>query len=140
MKRSFAFSVLIVVLNSLTSCESDHPTPEASSSIDGRWELRIINNGQGESSTYSAGNGSIYEFTDKTYKRYEGGNLKATGAYLISEQRSPISDQTIRRILFDDEIDHPDDYIRTSVERTNTTLILAVDANDGPSSVYEKVE
>ena len=139
MRQTFLLLVMLSTLTPMTSCEDDSSSPDITTLIIGEWELRKSYNGQGMETEFSAGNGNIYRFSESKYERYENGILVEEGVYRLVEETSSISKETISRLLFDDEIDNPDDHLRISIEVVNNNLIIAVDANDGPSSVYDKI-
>ena len=131
--KSFIFLVLLAPLM-LLSCKKEKA--EVSQSLIGTWELRTAYNGQGGKTDYAAGNGHVLKFTATTYQVYSGGSLLKSGTYTLVKDSSYMLGKIADRIVYDGE----QNSVRSFAEIKSTNLTLTVDAYDGPSALYARIE
>ena len=129
--KSFIFLVLLAPLT-LLSCKKE----KVSQSLIGTWELRTAYNGQGGKTDYAAGNGHLLKFTATTYQVYSGGSLLKSGMYTLVKDSSYMLGKIADRIVYDGE----QNSVRSFAEIKSTNLTLTVDAYDGPSALYARIE
>jgi hypothetical protein len=109
MKRLVQFCCFLLAITLYSSCkkESIHKTTEAG--LTGNWELRKTSGML--TTSYPAGNGTVYIFTDTSYQFYSQGVLVKSGQYRIINDNSVSSElglvipagQYTRRIIFDND-------------------------------------
>lgn len=122
----------------LSSCENEkiNPASESGVTVLGSWELRREWGGWSGLQTYPAGNGHIYKFTANRYEFFHDEQLIKRGEYEIVQDTVQLFNQVRSIIRFDHQ---PFDNMFI-VEHTGKTLTLAVDANDAPEMVYERIK
>lgn len=113
------------------SCKKDRDQFPA---ISGSWELRTVYNGQGGAINYPPGNGNLLKFTSTTYQEYSNGTLEKSGTYQLMKYNSRVMAGVRDRIVYDNDLDAPPVVISLS----NDSLMLSIDAYDGPSTLYIK--
>ena len=107
-------------------------------SEDGTYELRTSSGGiAGETKAYSAGNGNIYSFANRSnYKKYTDGQLSKSGSYKIIWDSSFVLHRPASRIIFDNE----ESALRTLIQFLNNGMTIQEDVYDGRTYEYEKVK
>lgn len=105
-------------------------------SIIGTWEMRTGYSGQGGSTDFPAGNGKIFKFTNTDYARYDSGVIQNSGTYAIVKDTSGVTGEPGYRIIFDNQ----QNAIRIFITLSGNTFSLTVDAYDGPSVVYARID
>ncbi len=78
--------LIVLVASSLAACKKSGVTP--SGNIVGKWELHERKGGfiQPADSTYTAGNGNIYQFNSNgSYQEYVNGTLAVSGTYRLDK-------------------------------------------------------
>ncbi len=134
MKHFYSGVVFIFLVFLSFSCKKEKAS--LSQSVVGTWELRTDYNGQGGSTNYPPGNGRILKFTATAYEMYLNGQLQKSGVYELVKDSFYIMGKTGERIIYDNE----QNSIRTFVEVSEQSLFLVVDADDGPSVKYGRLE
>lgn len=110
---------------------------EKVSAIVGIWELRRESGGWSGPKTYPAANGTTYKFTANRYEFYNHGQLIKKGEYKIIQDTVRVLRAVKDKIIFDQEGEAGRIYI---AKLTDQELVLAVDAYDAPTTVYERIK
>jgi hypothetical protein len=125
-----AFIMIMVIIT--TSCKKE----PARSPLIGQWELTAgINGLNGEKTEYASGKGNITKFTDTEYETMQGGKTIRKGTYSIINYKAMITEKEERQIVYDGKANDTKNYFSIN----GKTLIISVDAYDGSSSIYTKI-
>lgn len=135
MKRSVLFTLSVMGMAVLFSCKKDEKIQD--NALVGKWELKMSINGfNGKKENYPAGNGKIVEFGLKDYRFIEKNKTSKEGKYSIEKKISKITNREESYIIYDGVKDGiPGTYTVKAGE-----LTLSIDANDGPASIYKKLD
>ena len=127
-------SVLLVGL-CFFGCKKNNVTPP---SITGLWELRnIINGSAGSDSTYTAGNGNVYQFnSNNTYSKFKDDTvLISKGTFVINPNATTVNHVSYNTITFDGN-----NATTQVIQVANgNTLTLGLIYNGGTAYLYAKV-
>ncbi len=126
-------AVLIIIFSIvLVSCKKDNVTVNP---LIGEWELSAEINGQtGIKTIYESGKGNVSKFTETTYEMTRDGKT-IKGTYSIITYQALTTMKEEKQIVFDEKANGTKNYI--TIE--NNTLIIAVDAYDGPSTIFKRM-
>lgn len=134
-RRSALITLLAIGIAVMFSCSKDEKIPMTS--IIGKWEIKASINGfTGQRENFDEGNGQIVEFGEKDYYFMKGNNTTKKGAYSIERKLSKITGKEESYIIYDDVKDGVPQIYSVSSEE----LILSIDAMDGPTSIYRKID
>ena len=134
MKRKWISLIFILGSCIFFACEKEKT--DRSESIIGFWELRTEYNGWGGATGYPQGNGREIHFSASGYQMFSNGQLQKSGSYALVKDSFYIRGNTVQRIIYD----HQDNSVRIFVEVSRDTLSLTVDAYDGPSVSYIRLQ
>ena len=134
--KNILLFALLITFTIFYSCIKENQNPVIiSDQLEGTWELETSFNGTtGQSKEYSKGNGNMLTFTNSNYKIYSSGTLMKSGTFQIVKEESVLTKEIVDKIVYDQEINSIKIYIKIE----NNRLIYAVDAFDGPSSIYQR--
>ncbi|WP_316837004.1 hypothetical protein [Pedobacter nutrimenti] len=118
----------------LFSCKKDKPLSHA---LAGQWELTTGVSGlDGVKTEYAPGLGNITKFTDTEYEIMRDGKTINKGTYSIISYKSLITKKEEKQIVYDGKAN---DVIKNYFTINDKKLIISVDAYDGPSSIFTKI-
>ncbi|WP_336828274.1 hypothetical protein [Sphingobacterium multivorum] len=134
-RRSALVTLLVVGIAVIFSCSKDEKLPMAS--IIGKWEIKASINGfTGQRENFDKGNSKIVQFGVKDYYFMTGNNTTKKGLYSIERKLSKITGKEESYIIYDDVKDGVPQIYSVSSEE----LILSIDAMDGPTAIYRKID
>ncbi|MDO3625563.1 hypothetical protein [Mucilaginibacter sp. BT774] len=127
--RTYLLLTLIVV--GALACKKTEPVRPG---LFGKWEIhRRYGSLLGFDSTYTAGNGTIYQFnSDSTYKYYIKYKLASTGTFHVRPLNAPGINLSLK-LYFDN------DTYGELFSYSGTTMTIGTAAGDGIASDYIKV-
>ncbi|OJY99958.1 hypothetical protein [Sphingobacterium sp. 40-24] len=106
-------------------------------SILGKWEIKASINGfTGQRENFDKGNSKIVQFGVKDYYFMTGNNMTKKGLYSIERKLSKITGKEESYIIYDDVKDGVPQIYSVSSEE----FILSIDAMDGPTAIYRKID
>jgi len=128
-------TVLITIFSIVfLSCKKDSVTTPR---IIGKWELTAEINGlTGIRNSYEPGKGNVTKFTGNNYEVTRSGKTISKGTYSIISYQSFITRKEEKQILYDGKTNETKNYITVD----NSTLTIAVDAYDGPSTIFTRMQ
>jgi hypothetical protein len=132
MKPTLLLLTLASSLLFFTSCKKDEIL--ASSSLQGKWELRSVSGGLSGGSSYQPGNTHFLELTASTYRFAAFGDMISEGSYTISKDINPHNGQTMEQLNF--ENGHSVFY---ELSGKKLTIYDGSTSLDGTVSMYEKI-
>jgi hypothetical protein len=109
MKKLYSILLAGSITCILFSCKKNSGDKSDNNNLLGYWELAETSSAMMPARQYAPGNGNIIELTASSYKRYENGQLIASGAYTTMPDNSVQKnvclvfedDRFTRRIIFD---------------------------------------
>lgn len=134
MNRFKFFFVVIMLTVVQFSCNKDEK--KLSSKLEGRWELRTEISGQtGARTNYEINNGRILQFSANEYQVTAENKTIKKGYYTVERKISKIFNKEESYIVYDGE----KDAIRQIYRVYRDELSLTIDANDGPTVIYGRI-
>jgi hypothetical protein len=127
MKR---FLLVVLVASSLAACKKNGVSPSVN--IVGKWELHERKGGfiQPMDSTYTAGNGNIYQFNrDGSYQEYFNGTLSINGTYRLNKDT-----------LYYNNSSYSDQASYSLIAVSGNTLIFRPQTADMGTMIYNKLQ
>jgi len=127
MKR---FLLVVLVASSLAACKKSGVSP--SFNIIGKWELHERKGGFiiPADSTYTAGNGNIYQFNgDGSYQQYVNGTLAVSGTYRLDKDT-----------LYYDNNSYGDQALYSLITVSGNTLTFEPQMADMGTMIYNKLQ
>jgi len=126
------YLIILLFLTFAAACKKKTEMP----SIVGKWEITSSINGlTGKLTNHPSGNGNIYIFTTTHYELFLEGKKEKSGTYSIVKKQSKITNAEINAIIFDNEVEG----MPTGIELSQNGLTIFVDAYDGPSALYTRI-